>query len=377
MITKIITSLFANFCIISTFVYLSGMIFKKYLLPTGRISTLTLVNAGLLFGVFGIVMMGYSVPVGPDAYANMRHLTIVIISAYLGWLPALICSAVIAASRIVFYGVTYNAVTTAVTVLLAGICCGWISSFPWSRLRKMMAGNVLCMVLTFAVLLNNLGSLKTVMGFFPLQLLISLAAGLMIYYVAESIQRANELFTQMEVRATTDYLTGLNNLRQFHRQLETEMARSERYQESLCLLAIDIDHFKIINDTYGHPAGDAVLKQLAGILCLHSRSYDTVSRNGGEEFTVLLPDCSLVEGENAGERIRAAVENNRFILPTGKKIQLTVSVGIACYPETVAQADGHRLNHYADQELYTAKNSGRNRVSSGRMQSAANHHINP
>ncbi|WP_379130103.1 GGDEF domain-containing protein [Paenibacillus sp. sgz500958] len=365
MIIEIITSLFANFCILSTLIFLSSKLSKKYIAPNRPISLTVQILAGFLFGIFGIIMMGYSVPVGPDTYANMRYLTIVIIGAYLGSLPAILCAAVLAVSRVIFYEVSYNSISTALILLLGGICCGWIASFPWSRLRKMMVSNALCLVLTFAALYNSLGSLNALMDFLPLQLLISLVAGLLIYYVAESIQRSNEQFDKLEIRATTDYLTGLNNLRQFHRHLEAEASRAERYQESLSLLAIDIDHFKVINDTYGHPAGDEVLKQLAGILNQHSRSYDTVSRNGGEEFAVILPDCPLDEAKRAGERIRAAVENDFFLLPSGKKINITVSVGVACYPDTVPIADAHMLNHRADQELYSAKNSGRNKVSAG------------
>jgi len=358
-----VTSLFANFCILATFIFLSGMISKKLRLTDQPVSLLSRINAGILFGVFGIILMKYSFLVSPDIYVNLRHLTLVIAASYVGWLPTLVCASILAVSRILLYGISLNTVATAVTLLLGGLCCCWISTLPWTRLRKMMTGNIACMVLTFIVLLRNVGSLRELMGFFPLQLLISLGAGLVIYYITESIQHSNEMFALLEVRATTDYLTGLHNLQQFHRHMEHEVTWAERHQESLSLLAIDIDHFKVINDTYGHPAGDEVLKQLGWRLRSHSRSHDIVSRNGGEEFTVLLPHCPLSLAEKTGENIRRAVESEPFLLPTGLMVPITVSIGVACYPETTAEADGGVLTQLADQALYQAKNTGRNKVS--------------
>ncbi|BCG61442.1 GGDEF domain-containing protein [Paenibacillus sp. URB8-2] len=362
MIIKLINSLFANFCILVTFLFMSGMLSKKFVVAGRSVSTAASVNAGLLFGLFGMILMCYSFPVGPGSYANLRHLTIIIISSYIGWLPALICSVLLSISRVLFYGVAYASVSASISLLIIGFCCCWISVLPWSRLRKVMVSNLISMGISFVALSTNLRSVGRVMEFFPLQLGVTLAAGLAVYYIAEYIQRSNELYAQLEHRATTDYLTNLNNLRQFHRHMDTEMARAERRGDSLSMLAIDIDHFKVINDTYGHPAGDAVLKQLARRLCNHSRSYDIVSRNGGEEFTILLPDCPLQQALRAGERIRAAVENDRFQLPLGIKIHLTVSVGVASYPEHIQDADGNLLCQYADKALYAAKNSGRNRV---------------
>ncbi|MDQ0192280.1 diguanylate cyclase [Paenibacillus wynnii] len=377
MIITMVTNLFANFCILATFVFLSGMISKKLSLTDRPPSLLTGINAGLLFGVFGIILMNYSFQVVPDIYVNLRHLTLVIVSAYVGWFPSLVCAAVLAVSRILFNGVSINTVSTAVTLLLGGLCCSFISTFPWSRLKKMTVGNIACMTLTFIILLLNLGSLRALMDFYPTQLLISLGAGLVIYYIAESIQHSNELFALLEVRATTDYLTGLHNLQQFHRHMDNEIIWSERHQECLSLLAIDIDHFKIINDTYGHPAGDEVLKQLAWRLKSHSHSHDMVSRNGGEEFTVLMPHCSLSQAETSGEKLRRAVEMEPFLLPSGQKIPITVSIGVACYPETVAEADGKLLTHWADQALYDAKNTGRNKVSINSNYSAAAYSMKP
>ncbi|WP_310551075.1 GGDEF domain-containing protein [Paenibacillus glufosinatiresistens] len=362
LITPLASSLFANFCILATFVFIAGMLSKRYVPAGHAFSLLGSVNAGLLFGIFGIVLMSYSFPVGHHTYANLRHLTIVLAATYAGWLPSLICSVLLAVSRVLFYQLNYESVSAAVSLLVSGLGCCLISRLPWDRLRKMTVSNLLNLIIILATLVNNLGGWNAAMTIYPVQLIAVLGAGLVIYYIAEYIQRSNELYSQLQISATTDYLTGLHNLQQFHRYLELELDRSERRSEPLSLLVLDIDHFKAINDTYGHPAGDAVLKQLAHRLRSHSRSYDYVSRNGGEEFAVLLPDCSLAMARRAGERIRSAVADERFTLPSGQKIPVTISIGAASYPQVVEEASGELLFQYADQALYEAKVSGRNRV---------------
>ena len=130
--------------------------------------------------------------------------------------------------------------------------------------------------------------------------------------------------------------------------------------EKVSLLYIDIDHFKKVNDTYGHVEGDQVLVELSHILTSTVRSFDHVSRNGGEEFTVILLDCPAQRAEEISERIRKKVQNHAFQLATGESISITVSIGIACYDETTNTPQ--LLIEEADQALYEAKQSGRNQV---------------
>ncbi|OBZ07989.1 hypothetical protein A8L34_25540 [Bacillus sp. FJAT-27264] len=362
MLIDLLTSLFTNFCILVTFVFLSGSLSKRYNFLVRTMSPLAGIVAGLIFGLFGIILMSYSFPIGPNTYANLRHLAIIIAGAYLGWLPAAVCAVLLVVSRLLFYDITYNSLSAAFSLLLCGACCSWIALKPWTRLRKMTVSNLVTMGLVFALLLNNLDGFQAVMQVFPIELAASLATGLIIYYVAEYIQRSNELFNQLEVRATTDFLTGLNNRQQFQRHLESELLRAAQQRESLSMLALDIDHFKTINDTYGHPAGDQVLIQLAQRLIGATRPQDVVSRNGGEEFSVLLPICTLQEAGIAGERIRAAVEQDLFLLPDGQRIPVTISVGAACCHPDYNEAISRLLTQHADQALYRAKNSGRNKV---------------
>ncbi len=163
----------------------------------------------------------------------------------------------------------------------------------------------------------------------------------------------------MEEIATLDSLTNLANRRAFRLSLENEFNRSLRYGDPVSLLLADLDHFKKINDTYGHPCGDAVLKETGRIILNAMRKVDLVARFGGEEFVVIMPNTGLDGACLAAERIRAAVENHHFEgLPEAGNI--TVSIGVTTLFEDVKDMDG--LIKMADDALYRAKANGRNRV---------------
>ncbi len=136
--------------------------------------------------------------------------------------------------------------------------------------------------------------------------------------------------------------------------------RVQLNNETLSCLMIDIDHFKKVNDTYGHAVGDMVLKELAQILKQSIRSVDIAARVGGEEFCVLLFQCPKDQTLEMATRINKAVEAHEFPIGNDSKIRITVSVGISMYPELTPDLDA--LKEAADTALYTAKRSGRNRV---------------
>ncbi|NOY54111.1 MAG: diguanylate cyclase [Deltaproteobacteria bacterium] len=161
--------------------------------------------------------------------------------------------------------------------------------------------------------------------------------------------------------AITDGLTGLFNHREFQRRMEEEVRRCGRYGRCCSLLMLDIDHFKHFNDTYGHPVGDQVLSELAGILRKSTREMDAPARYGGEEFVVILPETEGEKAEIAAERIRKAIEGMKISPPGGGTVlRITVSIGVAAYPEDAETRE--ELIGHSDQALYIAKRSGRNRV---------------
>ena len=173
--------------------------------------------------------------------------------------------------------------------------------------------------------------------------------------------RLEEVVAELEQIAVTDGLTGIYNRRRFEEVLSFEAARAKRQNLDLSLLMIDVDHFKHYNDRHGHPAGDAVLKRLAGVFVEKLRSVDLVARYGGEEFVVLLLDTGLRGGRVVAEKICRAIAAERFRhgadQPEGR---LTVSIGLASCPTHTDEPE--TLIELADRALYRAKRAGRNRV---------------
>jgi two-component system cell cycle response regulator len=159
--------------------------------------------------------------------------------------------------------------------------------------------------------------------------------------------------------AVTDGLTGLRNRRYLDAHLQRMMAQAQANQTPLCLMVFDLDRFKAINDTYGHNAGDAVLKQFARRLTENTRSIDLVARAGGEEFIVVMPEAGLAHARVAAERVRRAVEAAPFAIDGGT-LNATVSIGVAA---ARSGDDAPRsLIERADAALYRSKQDGRNRV---------------
>jgi diguanylate cyclase (GGDEF)-like protein len=160
--------------------------------------------------------------------------------------------------------------------------------------------------------------------------------------------------------ALRDGLTKVFNRRYFTDHLEKEFAYALRHDTPLALIFIDIDHFKAINDTHGHTAGDTVLTELSALLMSLLRTEDVLARFGGEEFTILCRGTDLASARIVAERLRSAVERRRFEVDR-KRIPVTISVGVAAVPDPSIKDDAAFLAG-ADRAMYDAKTSGRNRV---------------
>jgi len=176
---------------------------------------------------------------------------------------------------------------------------------------------------------------------------------------AQSIRNAR-LYQRVSEEARTDDLTGLLNRRVFNRRLSEEHSRAQRYQKPYAVAMLDIDHFKRINDNYGHQSGDAILRQMGALLARQFRDMDIVARYGGEEFIVLLVETGGGTAKGVMERVRRAIAGTSFMLPDRREIGVTVSIGISCFPNCAT--DAQAAVNTADQALYTAKQAGRNRV---------------
>lgn len=177
-------------------------------------------------------------------------------------------------------------------------------------------------------------------------------------------QRERELSVanaQLRIMSSTDALTGVANRRSLEERLHDMWEHSQRLHEPLSLVMCDIDHFKRVNDEYGHQVGDTVLQQFAKLLESEAREIDRVGRYGGEEFVLLLPGTVLDAAVTFAERIRECVEKHEFACGDGRFLHGTMSCGIAAWPHPLVR-DPEALIKAADDALYVAKETGRNRV---------------
>ncbi|OPG97196.1 GGDEF domain-containing protein [Chryseobacterium mucoviscidosis] len=357
-----LSTFFVNVCVMITFMYVSGIIAKFYRIRVPFPSMRVQMIGGLLFGIYGTVLMNYSFPLNETTIVDLRHLAIVTAAVYVGGLASVISGLVISILRIVMFGMSSAAIDAAFVMTIIGLSGVYFAYAPWSRLTKIITMNLLGMTLIFVILMLNTSSMNSLMKVYPLQITISFVGGIFIYFIAEFINKSNEMLFLLERKASTDHLTNLSNRRQFEKSLELELERARENKQKLSLLVIDIDRFKKVNDAFGHTSGDAVLKQLGQLLIKHARSADIVSRNGGEEFAILLLDCGHHQAMAIAESIRQAVEKYLFALPDGNTIRLTISIGVAVFPDHCDDRDDNDFFEQADRALYEAKNTGRNRV---------------
>ena len=217
------------------------------------------------------------------------------------------------------------------------------------------------MLLLFSTWHNSLqgvvqqGIYVGVVGIYMLILLRQLLSSGETRSYARQLYEANARLSSL---ATTDLLTNLPNHRALATALSQELARAQRYVHTCSLLFLDIDHFKALNDGYGHAAGDTVLHTFATLIQSNLRASDTVGRWGGEEFIVILPETTTGDALIVAERIRSTV--SQYTFEVGGGVHLTCSIGVATYPEHAQNQQ--TLVHAADQAMYGAKRLGRNQV---------------
>ncbi|MFA7415886.1 MAG: diguanylate cyclase [Rhizobium sp.] len=193
-----------------------------------------------------------------------------------------------------------------------------------------------------------------------------LAGGVLLFIVFYRLvgwigQRIEDNERKLHELAAIDKLTGLFNNRIYQASLTNEITRAQRFGHPISVLMLDIDHFKEVNDTYGHVAGDRVLERLGHLLREYTCTGSSVCRYGGEEFAIILPELGAETAMETADRLRAIVEQTDFDIGEDRRIKATVSIGVAAFPESAATAE--ELTKAADAALYTAKGEGRNRVS--------------
>jgi diguanylate cyclase (GGDEF)-like protein len=191
-----------------------------------------------------------------------------------------------------------------------------------------------------------------------------LLLGIILFLIFRLAGRLSNAYSTIERMSITDDLTQVFNRRHFHTRLDEEIERARRYDHPMSLLMMDLDHFKTINDRYGHQTGDEVLRTVAALIRSKTRSADIVARYGGEEFVVLLPETKQEIAKVTAEKLRTVIEQYPFALENRSSIHVTASFGVSCLNLSDKNNTGiaDRIVKMADDAMYQAKQDGRNRV---------------
>lgn len=357
----IIQEFFINICIVIALVFMYLQFRWTKLLPAVSKQNSQWID-GVAGGLLGMLLMYFSIQVTEQTIIDLRHLPVILLILYIGIRPALLSAVIIASGRLL-YGVNLSSMAAVILMIFLFIGYMWLyrklhhRESPLKSSFQMLLWSNIVFSIVISLVVRDWGTLQFLI---PIYWLISFIGGMLASYLVHYLRRSHYLFKTYEEQSSVDYLTGLYNVREFDRLWNDSVRNAVEKEEALTLLAIDIDFFKRVNDTYGHAAGDEVLRQLGSTLNEITRSFDIVSRNGGEEFTVILLDCSNEAGRAKAEKIRRTVEHQAFLLPDGEKISITVSIGVSTYPDHVSTAK--ELLEKADESLYEAKHSGRNKV---------------
>lgn len=356
-----IEEFFLNLTVLISFIFLYHQIYRSKFITTPKLNRNILnqrsILLGIAGGVLGIILMHFSIKADGNTIIDLRVIPLLLVAIYGGCIPTTITGASIIFFRFLL-GFNLSSLSNAILVIS--------SALIFLLLAKKMKNSWLS-IITMLILSNIVFSFITYGLFTDLQLyftinvaywLIAIVAGILAVSMNNHLLQSNMLFKEYEMNAFKDSLTGLNNVRSFDRAFN-----KVKKQEKLSILVIDIDHFKQVNDTYGHPQGDLILKSVATLIKDNCRPIDTVSRNGGEEFTVLLLDYPHADVLKRAEKIRGNVADYVFSINNDTlPINITISIGIATYPDTSMYMED--LYRNADAALYKAKNSGRNKVCS-------------
>ncbi len=311
---------------------------------------------GIALGLLGVLLMYYHFPLSRHVVVDFSQLPI-LISVYLGGgISGEITTLLIVIYRLFLHEFGTHSMIGALTSPVT-----FFIGFLYLRREMTTMPRIILVLMLSAVsmvviswILYGGHSYQELGLYLPLFLI----AGLIEFSILRYLRNKDDSIRLMREAANRDFLTSLYNSRAFAKKMEQKIAVAQRNNIPFTLLIIDIDHFKQVNDQYGHLAGDAVLLQIADVMRETFSPRDHIARKGGEEFVILVDRCDAEQIKVIAERLRRNVENHRFILPDGGELKLTISGGSATYPNV----DEVELFVKADQALYQAKEDGRNRV---------------
>ncbi|AAK81469.1 diguanylate cyclase [Clostridium acetobutylicum] len=356
-----INEFFINVLLLIAFTFIGGSILKET--PKDKVRTIWgKVIVGVFCGFAGILLLMYSKHIkNTDTLIDLRAYAVMIASYTAGTLPTIISGIMIMLYRVFHFGVSVSSIVAAFRIL-SYIIFFYIVDRKIKSERKRwfykMVFTLLMINVTDYYMLRKVDGIIDVLVQYSIIILVS---GILQYMLLDYVKTSNKLYRRYKRDSTKDFLTGLSNVRQFDKVFSTARERVKQNNESLSCIMIDIDYFKKINDTYGHAIGDVILRELSKVLMKNVRGRDLVARVGGEEFCILLFNCSREKTFQIACRINKEVAEHKFFIGEDEFINITVSVGLSIYPEITPEIED--LRERADAALYAAKRSGRNKVS--------------
>lgn len=353
-----VLELFVNFCTLFTFAMLMFWFAKQQ-----KQSQFPLLRKfpgytiGLLSGIFGVVLMLTSIHIGESIIIDGRMAVLALSGLFGGPMAPVIAGILMGTARILVNEISTNAVIAGVNTMMIGIVIGlvaWRIPITFQNAWKYFAYTTMQTVLVIGYLSFSSGFIAGRGALFILYSLISFG---IVYLTLLKMDQLSQEIERIEHYSVTDYLTGIPNNRKFQ-----ELFYNWREEKDNFFIALlDIDYFKRVNDTYGHPTGDLVLIELAKRLEQSAGNFGgEVARIGGEEFGVLLPATTQVQAKEQAEQLRKSIGSTRFLLPDNLELPITVSIGVAGYPSDAESMPD--LYKTADERLYNAKLGGRNCV---------------
>lgn len=363
---EILDSIFINIMILVAFTAIMGEVLKRDILYSGfgksnkskSFRTKTIIT--ILMIMESLSLMHFNIHVDPRVSIDFRLIPIIIISMYIGVVPSVAAAITIKFLAVLMHGFQPEIGYNFVSMILIAILCEFIMKSRLSFSKKSM---YIFLCVTIAINASTLilaRDIVLLISIIPYITITTLILYIGVYKGINYICGSNNVLMKMKEEANRDFLTGLYNSRYFNSALEECSKDLMEKERVFSLIYLDIDNFKDINDQYGHGKGDHVIKEISYIISKTCRKLDVVSRIGGDEFTILLPNCPEEKAEEVAERIRKKISNHNFSALKDEIITVTASIGVkSC---TNSQKSIEEIKEEVDKALYRAKKCGRNTV---------------